>query len=235
MGRVMKYSRPSPSFFAPRVLLPRLAWAAITLGVIALLFQERFPFRTLDQQAYRLFRDGDPKEAADTFRDPMWKGTALFENGDFEEAAGLFAGYNTAEAAFNQGNALVMQGKYDDAAARYAHALALKPGWEDATINRQIALTRAERLKAQGGEGTGGMLEADEIVFGDQKPAPSAGDEQVTTNQATTDEELQATWLRQVQTKPADFLRAKFAYQNATRDRVSTPTEPSSTPKAPTP
>ena len=32
-----------------------------------------------------------------------------------------------------------------------------------------------------------------------------------------SDEELRAVWLRQVQTKPADFLAAKFAYQQATR------------------
>ena len=28
-----------------------------------------------------------------------------------------------------------------------------------------------------------------------------------------SDEELRALWLRRVQTKPADFLRAKFAFQ----------------------
>jgi Ca-activated chloride channel family protein len=32
-----------------------------------------------------------------------------------------------------------------------------------------------------------------------------------------SDEELRAVWLRQVQTKPADFLAAKFAYQLAMR------------------
>jgi Ca-activated chloride channel family protein len=26
---------------------------------------------------------------------------------------------------------------------------------------------------------------------------------------------MRAMWLRRVQTKPADFLRAKFSYQNA--------------------
>jgi Ca-activated chloride channel family protein len=34
---------------------------------------------------------------------------------------------------------------------------------------------------------------------------------------AKSDEELRAIWLRQVQTKPADFLAAKFAYQQAMR------------------
>lgn len=224
MGRLMKSASSNHPFFAPRVLLPRLGWTAVSLGIIALLIPQRFPLRTPDQQAYQSFQDGTFEEAAHTFRDQRWKGTALFMNGDFKEAAGLFAGYNTAEAAFNQGNALVMLGKYEDAAERYTHALTLQPDWEDATINRQIALTRAALLKAKGGEGTGGKLGADEIVFGDEPSPPGTGDEETVKTQEASGEELQALWLRQVQTKPADFLRSKFAYQDAHRQQTTTPT-----------
>ena len=62
---------------------------------------------------------------------------------------------------------------------------------------------------------TGGKLEADEIVFSEGKSPPSAGEEQVEGGQEVINAELQAVWLRQVQTKPADFLQAKFAYQYA--------------------
>ena len=61
------------------------------------------------------------------------------------------------------------------------------------------------------------MLEADEIVFSDQKSPPSENTEQTDGGEKLSDEELRAIWLRQVQTKPADFLRAKFAYQYGTR------------------
>jgi Ca-activated chloride channel family protein len=168
---------------------------------------------TPDQQAYRLFAAERYEEAAQRFIDPMWKGVALFRQGQFKEAAGVFAGYDTADAAFNHGNALAMQGKYEEAAGRYARALELRPDWEPAKINREIALARAEMLKKEGGEMTGGKLEADEIVFTDKKSPPSAGEEQTEDGQEMTDAELRAVWLRQVQTKPADFLRAKFAYQ----------------------
>jgi len=134
----------------------------------------------------------------------MWRGVALFRQGEFKTSAGIFAGMDTAEAAFNHGNALVMQGLYDAAAERYARALELRPDWADATNNREIALARAAMLKQEGGEGTGGMLGADE-------------DEQTEGGEAMSDEELRAVWLRQVQTKPADFLAAKFAYQQAMR------------------
>lgn len=172
---------------------------------------------TPDQQAYRLFTQEHYDRAAARFADPMWQGVALFREGEFEKAASLFAGYDTAAAAFNQGNALVMQGKYEAAVDRYARALQLRPGWKDARVNREIALARAERLKKEGGDMTGGKLEADEVVFEKGKAPPSAGEEQVQGDQKTDDAELRSIWLRQVQTKPSDFLRAKFAYQYAKR------------------
>jgi Ca-activated chloride channel family protein len=170
---------------------------------------------TPDQRAYRLFVGEQYAAAAERFADPMWRGVALFKQGQFEDAAGVFAGYDTAEAAFNHGNALVMQGKYSAAAERYARALELRPLWEDASVNRAIALGRAEMLRREGGDMTGGMLGADEIVFSDEKSPSSAPEEQVEGGQELSEAELRAVWLRQVQTKPADFLRAKFAHQHS--------------------
>ena len=110
-----------------------------------------------------------------------------------------------------------MQGKYEAAVGRFGRALDLQPGWEDARVNREIAVARAEALKKEGGDMTGGKLGADEIVFDKGKSSPSAGEEQVAGGQDATDAELRSIWLRQVQTRPADFLRAKFAQQYATR------------------
>jgi len=141
----------------------------------------------------------------------------LFEAGEFDQAAGVFAGFDSADAAYNRGNALLMRGDYEAAAESYARALELRAEWDDALTNRDIALGRAARLKQEGGEGTGGMLGADDIVFSDNSSAPSSGEEQTDGGQPMSDAEINAIWLRQVQTKPADFLAAKFAYQYATR------------------
>jgi len=172
---------------------------------------------TPDQHGYRYFEQGEFAGAATRFSDPMWRGVALFRQGEFEESAAVFAGMDSAESALNHGNALVMQGQYANAAERYARALELRPGWQDATINHEIALARAAMLKREGGDMTGGMLGADEIVFTTGDSPPGAGEEQTEGPEAMSDEELRAVWLRQVQTKPADFLAAKFAYQLATR------------------
>lgn len=176
---------------------------------------------TPDQLGYRHFAKGRYAEAAEYFADPMWKGIALFRQGEFKAAAGIFAGLDTADAAFNHGNSLLMHGKYDEAAGRYSRALQLRPGWDAAIVNRGIAVARARTLEKKGGEMTGGELEADEIVFSKGDSPPSAGEEQTEGGKEMSDAELQAVWLRQVQTKPAEFLRAKFAYQQALREAKS--------------
>ena len=171
-------------------------------------------FLTPDQQGHFLFQEERYTDAAESFRDPLWQATAWYRIGEFKKAAGIYAGFDTAEGAFNHGNALAMQGKYEDAALRYERALSFKPGWEDAQVNLAIVRRNAEKLKQKGGEGTGGKLRADEIRFTkDKSTNKSGGEETVEGAVKLSDAEMRAAWLRRVQTKPADFLRAKFAYQ----------------------
>ena len=201
----------------------RVFWVfglVVVAAVAYCLVEDDCSLLTADQRAYREFAAGEYEAAAADFEDPMWRGVALFRQGEFEQAAGVFAGFDTAESAFNQGNALVMLGRYDEAIARFERALELRPDWEPAVVNRDIAAARAARLKREGGEGTGGELGADDIVFSDAKSPPSSETEQTEGGERLSDEELRSIWLRQVQTRPADFLRAKFAYQHATRPAV---------------
>jgi Ca-activated chloride channel family protein len=113
-----------------------------------------------------------------------------------------------------------MHGKYDEAIASYDRALQHRPGRREAEANRDLAEARRKLLEPPKDDagGTDGQLKADEIVFDDhpQQSGDSKGVEVVTGGQMS-DEQLQALWLRRVQTKPADFLRAKFAYQLSRR------------------
>ena len=169
---------------------------------------------TPDQQGQRLMNQGSYDSAAQTFRDPMRIGVAWFRSGEFEKAEQAFARVTTPEAEFNRGNCLIMRGKYEAAIERFDRALELRPDWPDAQINRGIAVARAERTKQEGGDMGDQQIGADEIVF--DKNKKSAGQETETeATQPLTDSAMQAMWLRRVQTKPADFLRAKFAYQLA--------------------
>ncbi len=171
-------------------------------------------FLTPDQRAQRLVDRGEYIEATAQFSQPLRHGVALFRAGEYDQAAAAFVRVNTAAGHFNRANSLVMRGTYADAIKAYDRSLELRPEWTPAVENRDIARRRAERITRQGGDMTGGKLGADEIIIepgtGDNKP----GQTEVTAGgQQMSDQELQALWLRRVQTKPADFLRAKFAFQ----------------------
>ena len=66
---------------------------------------------TPDQQGRHAFDRGDFKTAAERFRDPLWKGVALYRAGDFQGALNAFALVDTAESYYNQGDALARLGK----------------------------------------------------------------------------------------------------------------------------
>jgi Ca-activated chloride channel family protein len=168
---------------------------------------------TPDQQGQRLMNQSDYQAAAQAFEDPMRVGVAWFRAGEFEQAEQVFARLTTPEAEFNRGNCLVMRGKYDAAIERFDRALELRPGWSDAQINREIAVARAERTKQEGGDMGDQQIGADEIVF-DKNKKSGGQDTETEKTQPLTDSAMQAMWLRRVQTKPADFLKAKFAYQS---------------------
>ena len=169
---------------------------------------------TPDQLGQRRMKRGDFAAAAEAFRDPLWQGVAWFRGGEFAKAEQAWARVATPEAEYNRGNCLVMLGKYEAAVGRYERALELRPDWEAARINRDIAAARARLLTRQGEDRGDQTLGADEIRF-DQGPKSGGQETQIEGEPTLSAAEMQALWLRRVQTKPADFLKAKFAYQLA--------------------
>lgn len=176
-----------------------------------------------ERRAQVHFDAGRFAEAAEEFTDPLRRGVALYRAGEFEEAAAVLGRDSSAEGAFNRGDALILLGEYTEAMKSFDRALALRPGWREAEENRELARLREELRNPEVEDvgGTGGQLGADEIVFDDQ-PRKGGGDpETVEVDQGAplSDEELRALWLRKVDTRPADFLRAKFAYQLARSEK----------------
>lgn len=180
---------------------------------------------TPDQQGQRLFDAGDFTVAAEAYENSTRRGIAWFRAGEFEKAAVIFGRIRGPQAAYNRGNALVMLGRYDEAILSYEQALQLQPGWKEAEQNLDVALARKEQLAPPESDdgGTGGKLEADDIVFDDTGRVNKSDQEQeVDGGEALSDEEMRAVWLRRVQSDPADFLRARFSYQ-LYRDQQSDP------------
>jgi Ca-activated chloride channel family protein len=191
-------------------------------------------FLTPDQQGQRLFERGEYTEAAQKFTEPARIGAALFAAKDFEGAAAVFGRQAGPEGPYNRGNALVFLGRYEEAIAAYELALQQRPGWREAAENRDIARVRLEALAPPESDagGTGGQLGADEIVMDDSGRVAASGEEQVIEAQDEVRDEasLRALWLRRVDTRPADFLAAKFNAQLARDTKTGEASSPGGAP-----
>ncbi|MDB5487784.1 MAG: hypothetical protein JWQ58_1499 [Reyranella sp.] len=198
---------------APRRWFGLVAVATVAaLGAATWMWSWQNLWSTPDQRGRRLMAQGQYGAAAEAFMDPMWQAVARFRGGDFKQAAQIFGGLDTAAAAYDQGNALVMLGKYDEAVARYDRALVLRSGWADAEANRTLARLRAERMIQKGGDLGDQREGADEIVY-DRDGKRQGGQSTDVTGAPMSDEAVRALWLKRVQTRPADFLKSRFAWQ----------------------
>ena len=181
---------------------------------------------TPDQQGQRLMDQGEYKQAAGKFTTPEKIGAALFLAGEFENAATVLGRSGSAEATYNRGNANIMLGQYEAAIEAYQSALSKRPAWREAEQNLQIAILRKQALAPPDDDfgGTGGALEADEIVFDQSGRVNKSSSEQVidASEQQKGEDAMRAMWLRKVETRPADFLAARFNYQLATREAAPT-------------
>lgn len=171
---------------------------------------------TPDQQGRHHFEHGEFQAAAAHFENPSWKGVALARAGDLEGAADQFARLDTAEAYYNLGTTFARLERFEEAIAAYEAALRRRPEFPDATFNLDIArrLREIQRKKEEEEPAEGGdTLGADEIKEADpnDKRKRPEGEEQVIGGMM--DEKMEEVWMRQVQTTPAAFLRAKFAIQ----------------------
>lgn len=102
-------------------------------------------WKTSDQQAQQKYNKKDYQQAAEQFNNPLWQGSAFYKAGDYQKALAAFKQDNSAQALYNQGNALAKLQKFDQAITAYKKALAKDPNLEDAQKNKQLL----EQLKKQ--------------------------------------------------------------------------------------
>ncbi len=81
------------------------------------------------------------------------QGAQAYRKGDFASAEQAFSDMPGADGAYNRGNALARQGRYDEAIAAYDEALELQPGMDDAIANRK-AVEAAKKRQQQNAQGT---------------------------------------------------------------------------------
>lgn len=80
------------------------------------------------------------------------QGAQAYRKGDFASAEKAFSDMQGADGAYNRGNALAKQGRYDEAIAAYDEALRQQPGMDDAIANKK-AVEAAKKRQQQNGQG----------------------------------------------------------------------------------
>lgn len=160
---------------------------------------------TPDQQGRLAFDRGDYVAAAAHFQDPMWKGTALYKAGKFNEAADAFGLVDTAEAWFDKGNALLHLQEFENGVSAYEKALEMRKDWPEAEANLALA---KRLLKAQ--------QDNEEPDQPNEKPDSVQFDDKGKKGKAGTVEMAQQTsdmWIKNIQASPADLMARKFAIE----------------------
>jgi len=176
-------------------------------------------FMTSDQQGRYLFDRGNYEGATQRFADPMWKGTAYYRAGDFENAILQFGQVDTAEGWFNLGNAYAGIGNYEEAVSAYDEAVRRRQGFREAEENRRMILTLIPPKPEEDEEefGDAGNLPPDDIVFDEKGEKGKVGQMQ---QSEFTEDQLAEMWMRRLQTTPADFMRIKFAVQAVKKENM---------------
>lgn len=91
-----------------------------------------------DQQGQRLLDAQHPAQAAEHFEDFRWRGLALYEAGEYADAAQAFAQGDGAADHYNRGNALARQNELEAAIDAYEQALERDPELLDAQRNKDL-------------------------------------------------------------------------------------------------
>lgn len=129
-------------------LLPALlmlALLAFRRGVLAVaLLALYLPWQPAFAADGSLWRREDQQQYAQ-----MQRGVEAYRSGDYAAAETALRDLPGADAAYNRGNVLAKQGRYDEAIAEYDRALTLQPSMRDAVENRQRVEAARKRKPPQ--------------------------------------------------------------------------------------
>ena len=141
-------------FLLPVLPLLALAFRRNWLLVLPLLVllgapQPVFAFWPEDPQIQgeKAFQQGDYSEARKLLKDPLWQGSALYRQKNYQQAVSEFAKTDTPQAHYNRGNALAKLGRFDEAMSAYSKALEQDPSLKDAEYNRSLVESLLKQQK----------------------------------------------------------------------------------------
>lgn len=180
-------------------------------------------FLTPDQQGQLAYNNRDFDRAAEHFVDPLWRGYTLYRDGQYDQAVQVLDRLDSAQAAFIQGMAQIKSRAYRDGVRSFERALARDPAYPGAAENFEQArriVAYVERVREQSDTGEEAGIGADEIVF-DNESGAGVETQMEVPQEADGGGLLTADqWMNTVDTRTEDFLRLRFALEDA---RAQTP------------
>ncbi|MGO4892419.1 VWA domain-containing protein [Flavobacterium sp. W21_SRS_FM6] len=106
-------------------------------------------WKTKDQQGLEAFHAKEFKHAAETFEDPLWAGSSLYKDENYEQALKAFSQIDSIDGRYNQANTLAQLGKYPEAIALYKEVLAEQADHQDALANKTFLEKLLEQQEQQ--------------------------------------------------------------------------------------
>lgn len=172
-------------------------------------------FLTPDQQGRLAFERNRFGRAAGLFEDPLWRGYALYRDGQYAAAVEVLGRVQTAEAAFVQGMAHLKSRNYRDGLRAFETVLDRDPEYPGAQENLALArqiVDYVEDLRAQTDTGEDRGIGADEVVF-DNEAGRGADTQRDVPQDAGLRPLTAEQWMTTVDTRTGDFLRSRFALE----------------------
>ncbi|QQX78774.1 VWA domain-containing protein [Shewanella sp. KX20019] len=106
-------------------------------------------WQTQNQQASSAYQAQQYEAAAEQFEQAQWQASARYKAGQFDEALAGFEQDSSATGLYNQGNALMQLGQYDEAEKRYQQALEQAPQMDAAKQNLDLAKELQQQQEQQ--------------------------------------------------------------------------------------
>jgi Ca-activated chloride channel family protein len=136
-----------------------------------------------DQQAWTALQAEQPARAAALARDPEIAGEGWYRAGDYDTASETWSALDSANAHYNRGNALALQGNFDGAIAAYDSALEIDSDMEDAIYNKNVI----EQLRQQQQQ----QQQQDQQGQGDSQQKSDQDQESQSSEQSESEQEQQ--------------------------------------------
>jgi Ca-activated chloride channel family protein len=181
-------------------------------------------FLTPDQQGRLAWQNHDFDRAAELFVDPLWRGYALYRDGQYAAAVEVLDRLDTAQAAYIQGMAQIKSRAYRDGVRSFETTLERDPDYPGAAGNLAVAkqiVDYVEEAREQSDTGEDSGIGADDVVLDNE--ANRGAETQIETPQDGGDGLMTTEqWMNTVDTSTGDFLRQRFAIEAAHGDAADT-------------